>query len=184
MCRATRRIVGIDIDYKSSSMTADLLTLLRRDHDELGRALAVMVEPRSSDRDLCDAIGSVHLGLAVHTEAERAMLRAALESAHPPGSVYELCAQVVGAHLSQERALASLDNARRGTAAWRELAAQLRSLFDHHDEHEFAQVIPALRESLSNEAYGALAGSYASARLRALGTVPIALIFEDDVDLS
>lgn len=162
-------------------MPTDVWMLLRRDHDELERALAVLVEPGSSALELCDAIEAVHLGLAAHTEAERAMLHAALDSARPPAAVYALCAQVVAAHRSQHRTLASLETARRGTDAWRELAAQLRSLIGRHAEHESGCVLPALRVHLPNETYSLLAGSYASARLRALGTVPIAIFGDDEL---
>jgi hypothetical protein len=178
VCRTTPGGLGIFIVYDSPEM-ADVLALLRRDHDELERALAVMTAPGASDRELRDALEGVHVGLAAHAEAEAAILRSMLDVVHPPALVYLLCSQVIAAHLAQEGALVSLEKTRPGSEAWRERAMHLRNLIDHHAEHESACVLPALRDYLPPEIYGSLAGRYASARLRAMGTVPIAVIVEE-----
>jgi hypothetical protein len=154
----------------------DVHSLLRRDHDELERVLQIMIAPSSTEPELREALEAVHVGLAAHAEAESVMLRAMLDVAHPPALVYLLCSQVVAAHLAQEGALVSLEATRPGTQAWRDRAAHLRNLIDHHDEHESACVLPALRDYLPSDVYTRLAGSYASARLRALGTIPIPVI--------
>jgi hypothetical protein len=53
-------------------------------------------------------------------------------------------------------------------------------LIDHHDQHEAACVVPALRDYLPVDVYRSLAATYASARLRALGTVPMRTVRIDE----
>jgi hypothetical protein len=163
---------------------ADVLVLLRRDHAELVKALGVLASIGATDRELREALDAVRIGLAAHVEGEGAMLREALEREHPPAFVYLLCSQVLGAHLAQEGALHALERTRRGGPAMRERALHLRALIDHHADHEKACVVPALRDYLPTEAYAALAAAYASARLRALGTIPIAILDEASAGVS
>jgi hypothetical protein len=158
----------------------DVLALLCRDHTELERVLQVMIAPASPEAELREALEAVHVGLSAHAEAEGVMLRAMLDRSHPPALVYLLCSQVVAAHLAQEGALVSLEASRPGTQQWRDRAAHLRNLIDHHDLHERSCVLPALRDYLPRDIYQRLASSYASARLRALGTVPIPVIVRED----
>ncbi len=160
---------------------ADVLALLHRDHDELERALTELGIADRSERELRDTLDAIRVGLAAHAEGEGLMMRAMLSNAHPPALVYLLCSQVIAAHLAQEGALAALEQARPGSRAWRERAAHLKNLIDHHDEHESACVLPALRDYLPSDVYNTLAGSYASARLRALGTVPMKIVSDDEL---
>ncbi|HEU0036658.1 MAG TPA: hypothetical protein VFQ53_38860 [Kofleriaceae bacterium] len=151
----------------------DVLTLVRRDHDELDQALRVMSESIASERELREAQEAVELGLAAHVEGEGRALRGVLELTQPPALVYLLCSQLMTAHVAQEAALVQLKQARIGTASWRERAAQLRALVRQHHAHEEACVLPALRDYVPRATYAGLAGRYATARLRSLGTIPM-----------
>ena len=149
-------------------------TLLRGDHAELDRVLRAVGHHTSTDIDQCAALDAFRLGFAAHAEAEAEIVRALLDRVHAASSLYFLVAQTVAAHLSQESALAALAETRPGTQAWYDRATYLRELLRHHSEHEEACVIPALREGVSALDYAALAGAYATARLRALIQLPYA----------
>jgi hypothetical protein len=151
----------------------DVLVLLRRDHAELGRALRVLTALDASEPALAEALEAVQLGLLAHAAGEGRLIHALLEEAHPPAFVYLLCSQVIAAHFAQEAALAALERTRPGSPAFRERAAHLAELIRHHDEHEAACVIPALRDHLSPTMYDELSRSYSTGRLRALGTIPL-----------
>lgn len=107
-----------------------------------------------------------------------------LEVVHPPALVYLLCSQVVAAHIAQRGALADVENTRRGSPAWRDRARHLRNLIAYHDEHESACVMPALRDYIPHPVYRTLAGSYATARLRALGTQPLPIFIDEPIALA
>ena len=149
-------------------MGTDFAALLRGDHGELGRALRAILAPSSTEAECRSALDGLRLGFAAHAEGESTVLREALDRSQAPSTLYFLVAQTFAAHLAQETALAALADARPGTTAWHDRGVYLRELVRHHAEHEEACVLPALRDHLPRGEFAALAGAYATERLRAL----------------
>src|SRR5262249_41369995 len=79
-----------------------------------------------------------------------------------------LVSQARAAHLAQEKALASLVCSPPGSALWHDRALALRRLVHEHAELEEQHVLPAFRALVPREAYDALAGKFATERLRQL----------------
>lgn len=158
---------GINLVYKCLSVT-EIWGLLRRDHDELERLVLVLADPMSPIFEVHAALENLRIGFAAHADGEAFALRTLVDAVHGPPRLEFLVSQIVGAHLAQEGALAALAAAKPGTTAWRDHVRRLHELMRHHDEHQNACVIPTLREQAPPEAYRALAGSYATERLRAL----------------
>jgi hypothetical protein len=145
-------------------MPTDFLTLLQRDHGDLQTELTQLMDPVATVPQLSGALDAVRLGLTAHVEAEDIVLArferiAALE-------VQVRLAR--GAHLAQEGALSALVTARPGTKTWRERASHLRELVAAHAAQEERHLLPALRAHAPREMYEALAGRFATERLRQL----------------
>jgi hypothetical protein len=155
-------------------MPTDFLSLLQRDHGDLQVELTRLLDPTATVSQLRSSLDGVRLGLGAHAEAEDIVLgrfsgMVALEG---------LVAQGRAAHLSQEGALSALVSARPGSAAWRERAHRLRELVQRHAVQEEQSLVPALRLHAPREIYEALAGAFATERLRQLAMLqPSAPIF-------
>lgn len=158
-------------------MPTDFLSLLQRDHFDLQNELTRLLDPDATVSQLRSSLDGVRLGLTAHAEAEDIVLGqftgvAALET---------LVAQARAAHLSQEGALSALVSARVGTTAWRDRAQRLRKLVSYHALQEEHSLLPALRLH-APRAYSALAGEFATERLRQLAMLqPSAPIYITDL---
>ncbi|MBX3162180.1 MAG: hypothetical protein KF773_39820 [Deltaproteobacteria bacterium] len=144
-------------------MTADLPTLLRRDHAEFHRELTLLLDPSATVADLQDGLDGLRLGLIAHAEAEDIVLGPIETSPRLVDAIRE----VRSSHLAQEKALATLVATRPGTDAWRVHAHYLREIVGFHARHEQAQLMPALRDHAPT--FPSLAGLFATERLRQLG---------------
>ena len=149
----------------------DVSSLVHQHHTELERSLDVLTSTTSEAGQRL-ALEGLSLGLPAHAEAEATALGLALDGLSPPPLVYLLCSQLAAAHAAQQAVLDGLRATRCGSYAWLERATQLRHLITHHDEHEAACVIPALRDYLPRTHYDQLAGCYATARLYSLVAMP------------
>lgn len=153
-------------------MPPELVSLLDRDHVDLQTELTCLLDPAMTLHELRATLDGVRLGLVAHAEAEDIIL-APFE--HEP-SLARPVAESRAAHLAQERALATLVSMRPGTSAWRDRAQQLRELVRLHALRESSDLIPWLSR---HPAYGSLAGSFATERLRQLAmlqpSVPVYL---------
>jgi hypothetical protein len=145
-------------------MPTDLLTLLQRDHVDLQKELTLLLEPSATTAELRGALDGVRLGLTAHAEAEDIVL-GQFESISP---LDVLVAQARAAHLAQEGALSALVSTRPGSAKWRERACYLRDLVQQHAAQEEQNLFPGLRLHAPREVYDALAGAFATERLRQL----------------
>lgn len=155
-------------------MPTDLLALIRRDHTDLESELTNLLDPGATAADLRMALDGVRLGLMAHTEAEDIILG----QFEVIPALQTLIAQGHAAHLAQEGALSALVSARPQTPGWYDRALNLRELVKHHAAHEEAYLIPVLRRNTTPEIYAALAGAFATERLRQLALLqPSAPIF-------
>jgi hypothetical protein len=147
-------------------MAPDFFSLLRRDHDELDRGLAELVDPFVTGADIRSALDGVRLGLTAHAEAEDIVLAVAFDGV-AGGPLEALLREVRAGHLIQENALASLVCTPPGSAMWRQRASELRAAVAEHAVWEERWLMPALREETA-EVYVRLAGAFATERLRQL----------------
>lgn len=148
-------------------MPTDFQTLLQRDHVDLQKELTLLLEPNATVAELRGALDGVRLGLTAHAEAEDIVL-ARFEKI--PG-LGVLIAQTRGAHLAQEGALSALVSARPGAPTWRDRANHLRELVRHHAAQVEQLLLPGLRRHAPREMYDALAGAFATERLRQLASL-------------
>lgn len=147
-------------------MATDFLSLLHRDHHDLASGLAELMEP-SSVAQFRSALDGVRLGLTAHAEAEDIVLYGALTRCPVVSHLAPLVGEARAAHGKQEQALSLLVCSRPGTDGWRERAARLRQLVLEHARWEEQNVVVTIRD-LAPEVYEALAGAFATERLRQL----------------
>jgi hypothetical protein len=145
-------------------MGTDILTLLRRDHDDLEKGLATLLDRSNAIGQIRTALDGVRLGLTAHAEAEDIVFTIALEQTP---RLQVVVAEAADAHRRQELALAALVVTPLGTREWYQRAAGLRGLVKEHARYEEASVLPAIRD-LVPEIYPGLAGKFATERLRQL----------------
>jgi hypothetical protein len=144
----------------------DFLMLLQRDHHDLESGLDELLQATTVVQ-IRSALDGVRLGLTAHAEAEDIVLHRALVQAGSPAVLDELIGQARSAHLAQEGALAYLVCATPGSQTWRDRAHRLRDLVHSHAVFEETNVVPAIR-AFAPAVYEALAGSFATERLRQL----------------
>lgn len=144
----------------------DFLTLLRRDHHDLEVGLEELLRAGSMQQ-LRIALDGVRLGLMAHAEAEDIVLYATLDNEVARDVLEPLLAQARDAHLAEEGALASLVVARPASSRWRDRARLLREMVREHAHIEEELLVPAIRQH-APAAYEALAGKFATERLRQL----------------
>jgi hypothetical protein len=145
-------------------MSTDFLALVQRDHVDLQKELTLLLDPIASSAELRSSLDGVRLGLTAHAEAEDIVL-GRFEAI---SLLDALVAQARASHLAQESALSALVSARPGTTSWRDRACHLRDLVRHHAAQEEQYLVPGLRLHAPREMYHALAGAFATERLRQL----------------
>lgn len=156
-------------------MPTDLLALLRRDHSDLYQELTQLLDPTATVAQLRASLDGVRLGLMAHSEAEDIVLGRFEDIP----ALRLLLEHGRSAHRAQECALSGLVLARPGTSAWRERAYFLRELVHQHAQEEESYLLPALHEHAPMHDRAALAGAFATERLRQLAMLqPSAPVFE------
>jgi hemerythrin HHE cation binding domain-containing protein len=148
-------------------MGTDIATLLRRDHEDLDRGLAALLDPTAAIGQIRTTIDGVRLGLTAHAEAEDIVFHAAIQNCSSARVLELVVEEAAQAHRVQEVALAALVCAPLGSAAWYDNATWLRELVKEHASYEEQCVLPAIHE-LAPEIYPRLAARFATERLRQL----------------
>jgi hypothetical protein len=159
-------------------MANDLRALLLRDHRDLERGLDELVAAESL-REIRTTLDGIRLGLAAHSEAEEIVLHHAATRCSQPDELRALVAKSCAAHRLQAAALGALLCEVPGSALWRDRARWLRDLVHEHDLAEERYLLHPLREL---DGYRALAGEFATERLRQLSMLaPSAPVFMHDL---
>lgn len=155
-------------------MTLDVCALVRRDHEDLDRALAAMVDPLTPPTELSNLLDVFRLALAVHAAAEAKVIDGLLARARAPRTLGILAMQTRVEHGAQRAAAESLGLARPASIAWYEQALELRVLvLDHASRGLESRCV--LEDYLPPELRHSLAGEYATQRMRVLAsTSPLA----------
>jgi hypothetical protein len=162
-------------------MGTDILTLLRRDHDDLDKGLVTLLDRSKSLGQIRTALDGVRLGLTAHAEAEDIVFTHAIRNSPARPALEMVVEEAAHAHRLQEIALAAVVCTPLHTKDWYQRCAALHELVTDHARYEEASVLPAIRE-LAPEVYPALAGKFATERLRQLSMlVPSAPVYIADL---
>ena len=148
-------------------MGTDILTLLRRDHDDLAKGLVMLLDRARSLGQIRTELDGVRLGLTAHAEAEDIVFSVAICSSPARAALEIIVAEEAHTHRLQELALAAVVCTPLVTTEWYRRCAALRELVLDHARREEGYVVPALRE-LAADVYPSLAGKFATERLRQL----------------
>lgn len=150
-------------------MTLDVCALVRRDHEDLDRALVAMVDPLTSPAELSNLLDVFRLALAVHSAAEANVLDAVSSWGGSPRTLSILAMQTRVEHAAQRAAAESLALLRPASIAWYSHALELRVLvLDHSSRADHMRW--TLDEHVPGSIQEALAGQYATQRLRVLAS--------------
>jgi hypothetical protein len=152
----------------------DVCALVRRDHEDLDRALVAMVDPLTEPTELSNLLDVFRLALAVHSAAEANMLDALLGWGGSPRTLGILAMQTRVEHAGQRAAAESLAMMRPASIAWYSHALELRVLvLDHSSRSDHMRW--TLDEHVPASIQQGLAGEYATQRMRVLAsTSPLA----------
>lgn len=148
-------------------MPPDVCALVRRDHDDLDRALVAMVDSATAVGELVSLLDVFKLALAVHVAAEAKVLITLLDQA--PGSLplRAIAEKIRDEHAEQQRGTDALASTRPGSQDWYARALELRvAVLDHAAQSELMRW--TLQDQVALAAHGALASQYATERLRVL----------------
>jgi hypothetical protein len=155
-------------------MVPDVYGLVRRDHDDLDRALVVMADPTTATDELAPLLDIFRLALSVHVAAEAKVFATLLEAVARPDALRRVVAEAREEHAEQHRLVDALGAARPGSERWYALVLELRVLvLDHATRAELARWT---LQDLEPLVHRRLAHDYATERMRVLArTSPMAL---------
>jgi len=156
-------------------MGLDLCGWVRRDHDDLDRALVGMCDPATPPKELANLVEVLRLALAVHSATEAHVLDLMLTRVGGPRALSMIATHTRIEHSAQRVAAQRLLEIRPASLAWYEHAAALRDLvLDHASRAERARW--TFEDHLPADIRKALAIEYAHERMRVLGcTSPLDL---------
>lgn len=156
-------------------MVPDLCALVRRDHDDLDRAIVAMLDSQTPHSELVTLVDVFRLALAVHVAAETKVLDALVIRLDPPPALRFVAAQAKREHIAQQDSLDELLRLAPGTGAWFAAVLELRVLLlDHAVRAELTRW--SLQDHVPPADQRRLAAEYATERMRVLATTsPLAL---------
>ncbi len=153
----------------------DLCKIVRRDHDDLDRALLAMVEPTTPADELAPLLDGFRLGLAIHLVAESRVLATLVTLVRPPVALRVQIAELRGEHAMQQRTAERLATLEPCTDDWYNCALELRVLvLDHAKRQDYLR--GPFEGHVPSTIRRGLVAQYASERMRLLATTsPLAL---------
>lgn len=145
----------------------DLSGLVRRDHEDLDRALLAMVAPRMTRETLLGLLDGARLSLSAHIEAETEVMQVFMSRSPSRLGMGKYLNEIASHHRAQHEALHAIRETSPGTTSWYFRVVELRVLvLDHTSREPFLRA--ALAEHISLDDNQQLARDYATARLRLL----------------
>jgi hypothetical protein len=145
-------------------MRNDVCELVRRDHEEIERAVAEMVDPQRSPAELVESLETLRLALAVHVASQAKVFEALRAHGRDLRILRFVAMQEHDDHIGQRNALYTLQWTRPASLAWYDEALRLRiAILDHDFRAE--QCVWTLREHVSVELRAQLATLYATQRM-------------------
>lgn len=156
-------------------MLPDVCALVRRDHEDLDRALAAMVDMQTPVAELTTLLDLFKLALAVHVAAQSRIFASLMNVVPGAQGVRRIASCVRDEHVEQQAATDSLAVLRPGSEAWYTRALELRILVLDHTTRADVQRW-TLQDLVPAAVHRSLAGEYATERLRVLArTSPSAI---------
>jgi hypothetical protein len=149
----------------------ELLRLIRRDHRELEMSLMELVATDLSPRQRRTILDGVRLGLESHGAAEDIVVYSAFARIPTTPALQCLIEQARVAHAEMDGMLANLLSTPMSSPEWIEHVHMLRLRAEAHAAREENDLMPVLKAALAPELYRALAGAFATERLRQLSTL-------------
>jgi hypothetical protein len=146
----------------------DIALLLARDHDQLDRAIAFLMDPSATYDDRASALEAARVSFAAHADADAAVLYRAMSQVASKHELAGLVAQVLAGHRIQESILRRMDVGAR-SEHWMCATVRLRRSLHTHAEDEQSIMMPTLREWVPPLEYQRLSSIYATEKVRALG---------------
>jgi hypothetical protein len=145
-------------------MPNDVCDLVRRDHEDIERAVTEMVDPHRSPTELAESLDTLRLELAVHVASQAKVFDALRAHGRDLGIMRLVAMQEHDDHVGQRNAVHELLRTRPASLAWYELALHLRiSILDH--DFRADQDVWTMREHVSPELRAQLAELYATQRM-------------------
>jgi hypothetical protein len=156
-------------------MGLDLCGWVRRDHDDLDKALAGMCDAATPPKELANLVEIFRLALAVHSATEAHVLDLMLTRVDGPRALSMIVTHTRVEHSAQCVAAERLLEIRPASLKWYEHATALRDLvLDHACRSDRARW--TYQDHLKPDIYNALAIEYAHERMRVLAnTSPLDL---------
>ncbi len=150
-------------------MGIDVSALMQRDHEDIDRAFAAMVDPATAPNQMIWLLECARLAMAVHSAAELKVMDG-LARRRETSPIFQLLAmQSRQEHAAQRAAAEELATVRPATIRWYERAFEVRSSAAEH-----AGRADHLRWTLLDHVPAALraaaAAEYATERLRVLAS--------------
>ena len=90
-------------------MATDILSLLRRDHQDLDHDLAALLDATASIGQIRIALDGVRLGLTAHAEAEDIVFHASLAHCRAARALELVVDEASQAHQARDRVIGPLD---------------------------------------------------------------------------
>jgi hypothetical protein len=147
----------------------DVCALVRRDHEDMDRAFAAMVDPVTPPNELSNLLDVMRLALAVHTAAEAKVLELLLARMTLPRTLGMLVTQTRLEHVAQRAGVDALTRIRPASLAWYEYALELRVLvLDHSGRAD--QLRWTLEDHVPHDLQRRLGSEYATERMRVLAS--------------
>jgi hypothetical protein len=144
----------------------DLCDLIRRDHEELVRALAALVDPSATRTKMAEHLDLFRVALEVHAAAEAKALEA-LRARATDSCIRALIARDTSSdHDAHRRAATALLRVRPGTDAWHDAAGELEVAMLEH-VCRTARTWWTVREYAPQALRKQLAVEYANERMKA-----------------
>ena len=142
---------------------------MRRDHDDLDRALRAMVDPSTPDGERSNMLDVFRLALACHVLAESRVIGSLVTLVRPPPSLRILLAQLGREHASQQLAAERLAASDPSTPAWLTGALELRVLvLDHAKREDLIRHV--IDDVVPRSIHRGLVAQYVTERMTALST--------------
>jgi len=148
----------------------DYCALVRRDHDDMDCALAMMVDAATPPQRLPELLDVFRLALAVHLVADQYVLDTLLAvETRPRDALRWSASQLRREHALQHALADELAHGDPSVPRWCERVQQLRtSLRDHTSRHDYMRT--SLETHVSASQRRQLASRFATERMRALAT--------------
>jgi len=150
-------------------MGIDVSALMKRDHEDIDRAFAAMLDPVTAPNEMIWLLECVRLAMAVHSAAELQVMDSLARRRGGPPILELLATQSRQEHAAQRAAVEDLASVRPATIRWYDKVFDVRvHLAEHAGRADHLQW--TLLDHVSADLRAAMAAEYATERMRVLAS--------------